>query len=837
MIGIALGGGGTRGDFEVGALLYLYEQGIRPEVICGTSAGAINAAKLAEGEGGPNQGLQGLKALWLGMRRNEDMYVPDTWLQTIDPELRAVLLEGADPNTVLPTQMPAFGDYAAWGDLSPVVWGANVAGWFIGDLVAKLIAHGGSIAEAIQGLLQAKAIYNLGPVQAKLATSLDPARVEAWSRSDPARPKHLRLSVVSLNSGRLRYVTEIGALLERDNRTPALSSLPPPQCSEIANQVTWLQEQVVVVGEQQAAEIRDGRKPSPIFAAEIRNLQSQLEEQRAALATCLATTLPPPATTDLRTGVLTSASEPGVFPAVTIAGETYTDGGVRESVPIQAAIDLGADTIYAIAASPVDLVPTGPFTTAISVASHSLIEIAFNEIQRSETHPPGGWGGRTVHVIQPSLSAELPAPVHDSLTIDPGLISISIDYGYMRAADVTRGVTPDQRLWKLADEITAIRRRAWELECRLHGQPVPPERRALLPADPSVQPELDASRQRLRALIAERRQLGGAVPSTADTWPIGPERHPWLTRTVRVRIEPPTQVLGTPTQVTVFASDAAGGPVAGDVAINGATAGRTNAAFTYTFQMGRAREFDPETRSWHFVPAPPVGKVVADGYDPTDIPFDLRESMVSDAAFVTQSVPANMMTGERYNVSVRMRNTGTTTWSPTGANPFRLGSQNPQDNTTWGSNRQALSGPVAPGAETAFAFTVTAPAPGTHRFQWQMVHEMVQWFGARTPDMVVQVTAPTIQTGVTPYPVPLSRSIQVTVRATRNPGGALIAGQVLVNGTQVAATNTPFTYTFRMRIVGRTFDPETRTYINEFAPPTVTVRAPGYPDAPVDMGF
>ena len=31
MIGIALGGGGTCGDFEVGALLYLYEQGIRPE--------------------------------------------------------------------------------------------------------------------------------------------------------------------------------------------------------------------------------------------------------------------------------------------------------------------------------------------------------------------------------------------------------------------------------------------------------------------------------------------------------------------------------------------------------------------------------------------------------------------------------------------------------------------------------------------------------------------------------------------------------------------------------------------------------------------------------------
>src|SRR5690242_3448545 len=121
MIGIVLGGGGTRGDFEVGALLYLYEQGIRPEVICGTSAGAINAAKLAEGEGGATQGLQGLKSLWLGLRRNEDMYVPETWLQALDPDLRAVLLAGADPGKVLPTRVPAMGDYAAWGDLAPAV--------------------------------------------------------------------------------------------------------------------------------------------------------------------------------------------------------------------------------------------------------------------------------------------------------------------------------------------------------------------------------------------------------------------------------------------------------------------------------------------------------------------------------------------------------------------------------------------------------------------------------------------------------------------------------------------------------------------------------------------
>jgi len=838
MIGIALGGGGTCGDFEVGALLYLYEQGIRPDVICGTSVGAIGAAKLAEGEGGPNQGLQGLRSLWLGMRRNEDMYVPDTWLQSIDPELRAILLEGADPGTVLPTQMPSMDDHAAWGDLAVVVWGVNLAGWFIGDLLAKLIAHGGNIVEAVQGLLETKAIYNLGPIQAKLATGLDPALVERWSSADPNRPKLLRISTVSLGTGRLRYITETGAMLERDNRTPVLSSLPPPACTAIANQVSWLQEQIVSLGEEQSAHIRDTRRPSPILAAELRAAQDQLEEQRSALATCLATTLPPPATTDLRTGAIASASMPGVFPSVTIAGDSYTDGGVRESVPIQAALDLGANTVYAVAASPVDLVPSGPFPTAISVVGHSLIEIALNEIQRNETHPPGGWGGRTVHVIQPTLSAELPEPVHDNLTIDPGLISIAIDYGYMRAADVTRGVPPSHRLWQIADAITATRKRTWALECRLHGQPVPPNRTATLPADRSVLSQIEANRQHLRTLIAERRQLGGPLPASADNWPLQAERHPWLGRIPRLRVEPPSQPLGTPTQVTVFASDAAGSPVAGEVTVNGQSVGRTNAAFTHTFTMNRVREFDPETRSWRIDLVSPVGKVLVPEYDPTDVPFDLYDpaSRISDAAFVGQSVPSTMVTGERYNVSVRMRNTGTTTWSPGGANPFRLGSQNPTDNSTWGTNRLALPATVSPGAEATFAFTVTAPAPGTQRFQWQMVQEMVQWFGARTPDTSVQVVTPTLQTSVTPYPVPFNTPVQVTVRATRNPGGSAVAGQVLINGSQVAATNTPFTYTFRMRIIGRTFDPETRIWINDFGPPTVIVRASGFPDATVDLG-
>ena len=72
-----LSGGGSRGDFEVGVIRYLYEKGIRPQILCGTSVGAINAAKLAEGEaiGNDTQGSAGLAQIWASLQTNDDMYL------------------------------------------------------------------------------------------------------------------------------------------------------------------------------------------------------------------------------------------------------------------------------------------------------------------------------------------------------------------------------------------------------------------------------------------------------------------------------------------------------------------------------------------------------------------------------------------------------------------------------------------------------------------------------------------------------------------------------------------------------------------------------------------
>jgi hypothetical protein len=110
---------------------------------------------------------------------------------------------------------------------------------------------------------------------------------------------------------------------------------------------------------------------------------------------------------------------------------------------------------------------------------------------------------------------------------------------------------------------------------------------------------------------------------------------------------------------------------------------------------------------------------------------------INAASFESQNVPVLMVPGQTYPVSVTMRNTGNTTWSA--GDMYRLGAQNAQDNATWGVSRVELPSSVVPGQNVAFNFNVTAPAiPGSYNFQWQMVEDFVEWFGARTQNVVVR---------------------------------------------------------------------------------------------------
>jgi len=95
-VAIVLAGGGAKGDFEVGALKFLYEQGIRPDILCGSSVGALNVSKLAEGEnnpqgltGGQTPGMLGLEWIWRNlMARNIDMYEMEAWPNELSQKVR-----------------------------------------------------------------------------------------------------------------------------------------------------------------------------------------------------------------------------------------------------------------------------------------------------------------------------------------------------------------------------------------------------------------------------------------------------------------------------------------------------------------------------------------------------------------------------------------------------------------------------------------------------------------------------------------------------------------------------------------------------------------------------
>lgn len=104
------------------------------------------------------------------------------------------------------------------------------------------------------------------------------------------------------------------------------------------------------------------------------------------------------------------------------------------------------------------------------------------------------------------------------------------------------------------------------------------------------------------------------------------------------------------------------------------------------------------------------------------------------ATFVSQSgVPASVTAGQTFTASITFQNTGSCTW--TAANGYRLGSQNPENNATWGTSRLylAASDAIAPGQSKTFSFTAVAPAtPGSYGWGWRMVREGINWLGTPT---------------------------------------------------------------------------------------------------------
>jgi len=122
---------------------------------------------------------------------------------------------------------------------------------------------------------------------------------------------------------------------------------------------------------------------------------------------------------------------------------------------------------------------------------------------------------------------------------------------------------------------------------------------------------------------------------------------------------------------------------------------------------------------------------------------DPTPAYIDDATVFSNWWKGQMTPGSEDTATVVAVNTGSTSW--TLAADYRLGSQAPQDNTTWGTARVELpAGQVDPQQQAQFSFPIVAPTvEGQYAFSWQMVRDPDHFFGTGIfPPELVTVAPP-----------------------------------------------------------------------------------------------
>ncbi|WP_394276204.1 patatin-like phospholipase family protein [Luteococcus sp.] len=484
--GLVLSGGGSKASFQLGALRYLYQHAdLAPTVVVGTSAGSILAALLAQSDD-PREQVElvaQLEELWLGMRRQGDMFTERAWFRRFrarGPEIQALLQREREARRSTPRSLPKLPlpftrgvqlapedepqeelaepgnpeeaqeeltgqmQTLAMATSDPLVETPELSPTQVVTLLAglsRLRGVGNDLAFILTGAEKTRSMYIPGPILRELLGEgglFDSSRV-------PGSGMTLRIAVVGLESGELRFMREDGRLVDRDD-------IPVP-------------------GEPH----------------------------------------------DISRGVLASCSIPTVFTPVAIDDENYVDGGVRENLPAEMAMGpLDCTTTWVVTCNAPSIAPSESFATKdlFSIMLRAT-EIQSDETERDEATLARRHGAL---VVEPEFD------VHDALTIDPGLLRIFRDYGWMRAAEVHLGATTAEVA--LGRSIITARRRIWELErTYLSEQGQHDERELLLLArlKYDLRDQVPRVRDQIRPEGAEswwREWEGHAVPVEMDP--------PWL---------------------------------------------------------------------------------------------------------------------------------------------------------------------------------------------------------------------------------------------------------------------------------------------------------------------
>ena len=122
-------------------------------------------------------------------------------------------------------------------------------------------------------------------------------------------------------------------------------------------------------------------------------------------------------------------------------------------------------------------------------------------------------------VLALGAAAVICAPTRADIAItfetEPGLLTIAMDYGWLRACGVTATSDPDAaaRAHAAADQIAAGRVRAWYLEAGLGG------------SGDAVDTALTSAKAMVSGALVDWHELDLALPEGADSWATEPELH------------------------------------------------------------------------------------------------------------------------------------------------------------------------------------------------------------------------------------------------------------------------------------------------------------------------
>jgi predicted acylesterase/phospholipase RssA len=452
-----LAGGGTKGSFEVGVLQYLVgvEQ-IAPEVITATSAGAIAATVLAQARTLEEFAarVDEIEDDVLAWTRTENVFGKQAWLSALD----GTALGREIHHELTEGTRPPF-------PLNPA---------------AVLSTSEGAPPPAARGKHERRAAKRARRKRQRhllrlvAGAGLRLPRVRRRFRTSGSSVLNLEPLAAALRDG------------SNDGVRPVDPSLVARPGLQLRLAVTALRAGVVrYVTEDGTIVEADARTPAPGEAA---------------------------GPVDLLDGAIASASVPMVFPPHPMADDDYVDGGVVEIIPVRAALELGASRIFAVVAVPL-AVPRDDrdYATApagyIGLRSMGMIGVAERQVSNLGLPLPEG---TRLTVIDPVVD------VVGLFEIQPGLLRINKDYGWLRAADVLAEGDPDLLADVAADThaLVGARLEAWRLE------------EALWTAEGNGEDDGDAGtlalvreqKDRVRDLVERRKGLGFPVPDGYEDW-------------------------------------------------------------------------------------------------------------------------------------------------------------------------------------------------------------------------------------------------------------------------------------------------------------------------------